>query len=108
LNLKCCIVVSNFGFKRNLCHYDAATNPGSVSTWAHDVSVFDAAGQCKIGGAATKMMGTDISMSSSIASFAKTAETYTYTIWTRTSKNKATGVGVRNTVGLYKLNTVDA
>lgn len=71
------------------------TNPGGMSDWAHDVSVFSPE-NCD-GGRASKMMGTDITLSPSIASYSTTEETYTYTIWTRTSYIKPAGVGVRNT-----------
>ena len=65
----------------------ALTDPwSSISSWSHDVSVY-VAENCD-GGRASTHMGSDMSMSSSMAStlyYPRTSESYTYTIWTRTS-----------------------
>mmetsp|Transcript_5346 Transcript_5346/g.13635 ORF Transcript_5346/g.13635 Transcript_5346/m.13635 type:complete len:646 (-) Transcript_5346:171-2108(-) len=71
------------------------SNPGDISTWSHDVSVFSP-DNCD-GGRSSQLMGTDLSMSSELAGFATVPPTYTYTIWTRTAYNTAPGMGIRNT-----------
>ena len=62
-----------------------ATNPGSAMTsWSSDVLVYSAE-NCD-GGRPSTMMGSDAGLSSSIAGYARTSDTYTYTIWTRSSR----------------------